>query len=393
MKKSEISKGIYILPILLVLAFLSCNKMPPKQDISTNARSVLQTLGLGDTPTVYNAVVLSINQKLTPNDSGYQVSASGVFIDSATGHASNVTGLSINSRALARGSDSTYSFSYSDSNTTIQSEGMALAGTTVKVKVTGVSAGDTVTTSVYMPKTITRYSSDLTKIFLNVLNDQPVTWTPDPSNPNGQVNIQLKYSAKLSQYLSGDNTLPATDNTLSYTVPDNGSYTIPSSALQVFKNNSYVWLSLGRGAQAQAILPVSHQNVYFFTAASGTTNILNVLCAANWQNTSTPLRCKAGSTTGEQEQEQKDVSVCSSTYNQTRWMAAGTNLTACPACNSSNCLAPSHKCINGACQTGTLQAVSYVQQGSKCVITYGYVFSDGTYNFDHSTTRNGPCQF
>jgi hypothetical protein len=363
--------------------------MPPKEDIRTNARSVIHTLGLGDTPTVYNSVVLSINQKLSPNDSGYQVSASGIFIDSATGHASDVTGLSINSRALTRGPDSTFNFTYSDSNTTVQSEGMALAGTTVNVKVTGVSTGDTVTASVYMPKTITRYASDLTKIFLNVLNNQVLTWTPDASNPNGQVTIQVKYNAKLSRYLSGDNTLPATDNTLSYTVADNGSYTIPSSALQAFKNNSYVWLSMGRGAQASAHLPVSGQNVYFFTAASGTTNIMNVLCAANWQNTTTPKRCKSGSTTGEQEQEQRDLSVCSSTYNQTRWVPAGNNIHFCPFCTS--CIGNSHKCINGTCETGTLKVIGYVQEGPQCVTQWGYAFSDGTSVFDHNVITNGQC--
>jgi hypothetical protein len=53
----------------------------------------------------------------------------------------------------------------------------------------------------------------------------------------------------------------------------------------------------------------------------------------NWQNTTTALRCQQGScgNTGYQEQEQKDMNPCSPTYNQTQWVAAGYNPTACPA--------------------------------------------------------------
>lgn len=53
----------------------------------------------------------------------------------------------------------------------------------------------------------------------------------------------------------------------------------------------------------------------------------------NWQNTATPLRCElnaSGLNTGYQEQEQKDLNTCSATYNQTRWVQAGYNPTACP---------------------------------------------------------------
>jgi YD repeat-containing protein len=54
---------------------------------------------------------------------------------------------------------------------------------------------------------------------------------------------------------------------------------------------------------------------------------------ANWQNTNTALRCQQGScgNTGYQEQEQKDINPCSSTYNTTQWVVAGYNPTACPS--------------------------------------------------------------
>lgn len=53
---------------------------------------------------------------------------------------------------------------------------------------------------------------------------------------------------------------------------------------------------------------------------------------ANWQNTTTALRCQQGNcgNTGYQEQEQNDMNPCSSTFNQTRWVTAGYNPTACP---------------------------------------------------------------
>lgn len=52
---------------------------------------------------------------------------------------------------------------------------------------------------------------------------------------------------------------------------------------------------------------------------------------ANWQNTTTPLSCQQGNcgNNGYQEQEQKDINVCSPTYFQTRWIVAGYNPTAC----------------------------------------------------------------
>ncbi len=51
-----------------------------------------------------------------------------------------------------------------------------------------------------------------------------------------------------------------------------------------------------------------------------------------WQNTATPLRCQqngSGQNTGYQEQEQKDMNVCSPTSNQTRWLQTAYNPTAC----------------------------------------------------------------
>lgn len=384
-----------VVALLLTICLFSCNKLPSAQELTTRARSVVNTLSISDTSTAYKSVILSMDQNINPSDSGFHISASAVFIDSATGNMANISGLSINSRSMTRSPDSTFHFSYSDSTTTILNEGLSLAGTMVSIKTTGISPADTVTQAVYMPKAVLRSTTDWPIMYINVLNNQTITWVPDASNPTGQVMIKMWYSANASRFMSGDNTLPTTDKTLTYTVADNGSYTIPSTDLQGFKNNSYVWLSLGRGDQVNVVLPVSHQSVYYFTASSGTTNAMYVQCATNWQNTSTPVRCKSGSVTGEQEQEQQDLSVCSSTYSQTRWVVVGTNLTACPACNSGNCSGSNHKCINGACQTGTFGIISQVTSGTgsntKCTTTYGYFFSDGTHQVDHTVVNGGVC--
>jgi hypothetical protein len=74
----------------------------------------------------------------------------------------------------------------------------------------------------------------------------------------------------------------------------------------------------------------STYNTYRWTDA-GTSTLCTV--NADWQNTTTAIRCKkdaSNQNTGEQEQEQKDLNPCSSTYNQTKWVVVGTNTTACP---------------------------------------------------------------
>jgi YD repeat-containing protein len=54
---------------------------------------------------------------------------------------------------------------------------------------------------------------------------------------------------------------------------------------------------------------------------------------ANWQNTTTALRCQVDANaqyTGYQEQEQKDMNVCSSSFGQSRWVVIGQNTATCP---------------------------------------------------------------
>lgn len=120
---------------------------------------------------------------------------------------------------------------------------------------------------------------------------------------------------------------------------------------------------------------------------------------ADWQNTSSPLRCQVNSSqqnTGFQEQEQRDVNPCSPTYNQLQWVVSGYNTTACPLpsnCNTQNCTGNNKKCINGVCETGTLVVVSSELIGKgQWLCTKRYCFSDGSYSTYYETTSgSSPC--
>lgn len=121
---------------------------------------------------------------------------------------------------------------------------------------------------------------------------------------------------------------------------------------------------------------------------------------ANWQNTTTALRCQlngASQNTGYQEQEQKDNNICSPTYNQTRWVVTVYNTTACPlpaACNNTNCTGNDKKCINGVCETGVWKVISSIRQSKNgpWTCTYAYCFSDGsTSTYTQDVTSSTMC--
>lgn len=100
---------------------------------------------------------------------------------------------------------------------------------------------------------------------------------------------------------------------------------------------------------------------------------------AAWQNTATAIRCKSGSATGEQEQEQVDQNPCSSTYQQTRWLVVGTNPSCISGCNTTNCSGPDKKCINGMCSFGVKKYVRSTRLNTRPAtyqVVYVYRFAD-----------------
>lgn len=112
---------------------------------------------------------------------------------------------------------------------------------------------------------------------------------------------------------------------------------------------------------------------------------------ANWQTTGN-YRCakdSANHNTGYREREEKDMSTCSLTYNQTRWTNIGYDTTSCPlpiVCNSSNCIGEQYKCVNGSCEEGVkVFTDSYYDDGlGGNVCVYHYEWSDGSWSQNYT---------
>jgi hypothetical protein len=97
--------------------------------------------------------------------------------------------------------------------------------------------------------------------------------------------------------------------------------------------------------------------------------------------------------TGEQEKQQIDVNPYSATYNQLRWVSNGSNLTACPSCNTGNCTGVANKCVNGTCEMGIKVYTSYFYDttSNQCTATYHYEWSDGSWSSNYFETTAGIC--
>jgi len=313
---------------------ISCRKIDLRTERDSAILKMATMLTGTDTPTVYNYVIINGDQWNTYKDSNFRIGVDAAFTDSITNQLIAVNGLSINSRNIIAKPDHTFDFGYSDSASgpAALAEGLALFGTNVRVKVTGTTTTDTLTQVIYMPKKIYKTPASLPIAAVNIANSLTLNWTPDPLCSWGNVLIKIWYNSASNRYLV-DSALPAQDANLTFVVPDNGSYTISSTSLQTFQKKSFVNISLGRGTEIQKLLPVSHKRVFFFAISSVSSGNVYLSCPANWQNTTTPLRCQVngnGLNTGYQEQEQKDMAPCSATYNQTRWIQVGMNTTACP---------------------------------------------------------------
>lgn len=143
-------------------------------------------------------------------------------------------------------------------------------------------------------------------------------------NPSGDVALRTELN-KLRTQLS---------NVLVTTYTYDPVYGITSATDPNNKTNYYYYDGMGR----LAVITDQDNNVvkkicynYAGQAEDCTSPCTNA--TPNWQNTTTALRCQQGNcgNTGYQEQEQKDMNPCSPTYNQTQWVVAGYNATACPA--------------------------------------------------------------
>ncbi|HCL84282.1 MAG TPA: hypothetical protein DIC22_09915 [Chitinophagaceae bacterium] len=86
--------------------------------------------------------------------------------------------------------------------------------------------------------------------------------------------IQLYYFSTLSR--KSDSTLPEKISTVNLTVPDNGSYYLSKNELGSFPCHAFIGITIARGTQTEAILPLSRKRVYYFSSASLSTQPVNL---------------------------------------------------------------------------------------------------------------------
>ncbi len=228
-----------------------------------------------DNPAVYNYVLINANQVVNKVDSNdFHINVNAAFLDSSSNTISGVGNLIVNNKPISRNVDSTYSFDYGEEATL--DEGLALYGMNVPISIRGVSDLDTVTRTVYLPKRLVHTFSDFPDQ-IDLSQNLNLKWDIDENNHWGKVIIQVYYYETLSHH--SDSTLPAHINTISFTVPDNGSHTIVSDDLKAFPPKSYIGISIARGTQSESVLPISKKRVYYFSNSSASTP--PVLVSAN----------------------------------------------------------------------------------------------------------------
>jgi hypothetical protein len=222
---------------------------------------------------VYNYVLISGNQVTNKSDTNdYQISIAAAFIDSNTNKITGVHNLSINDRDILPGVDSTYNFGYN--NTPFFQEGLSLFGTNINIRIHGKNQDDTVSKTVYLPKKIVKLVSDFPEV-VDLAKSLTLQWIPDNQNSWGKVIVQIYYYPNLS--LARDSSLPKDVKSLNYTTVDNGSFVVPPPDLMRFPLNSFIGISIARGTQNIALLPISLKRVYFFSSSSASTVPIQVV--------------------------------------------------------------------------------------------------------------------
>ncbi len=220
---------------------------------------------------VYNYVLINANQVLSKSDSEeLHIGVSAAFIDSSNHQITAVRALSVNNLVIQPDQDSTYNYNYGPAET---NKGFQLFGTRVLVTINGTAESDTVTNSIYVPKRLSAALEDYPDT-ISLSNGLQLQWSPDNENTWGNVMIQLFYYATISR--KADSSMPEKISTVNITVPDNGHYFLSGSDLSAFPRNAYIGITIARGTQNEAILPLSHKRVYYFSSASVSTPPIRV---------------------------------------------------------------------------------------------------------------------
>jgi hypothetical protein len=264
--------------LLVILSFLASSCV--KNVTASNGKAGLTApFYSADSNHIFCYVVINAGQVVDNNaDSGYLISALGAFADSVSKNAVTIEHVAINSRVLNPASIGIFEMGYSDSTGTL-AEGVALAGTDDVVRITGNTSGDTLTQVVTVPKFLLRKTTDFPSASgpgaIDNSKDLDLNWVADPNPSTDGVAIHVYYMAGLSR--SVNPALPGNVNSLQFTVPDNGTYTIPASAMGNFPKGCYVEIDIRRQSLvAAAVLPLSHRRIFFAGISSLTTTPLQV---------------------------------------------------------------------------------------------------------------------
>jgi hypothetical protein len=250
-------------PLLLLIGagyLVSCNKE------ASNPANNWTWFGTQNS-TVYNYVLINANQVLNNSDSEeLHIGVSAAFIDSNNRQVTIVRTLSVNDQVILPGQDSTYNYNFTSGQI---DKGFQVFGSQVLVTIRGTEDADTVSSSLYVPKELSQTISNYPNT-LSIDKGLQLQWVPDNANTWGNVTIQLYYYNTMSRKL--DSSLPDNIPTVNITVPDIGSYNLTKSDLMSFPSNAYIGITIARGTQNEAILPLSHKRVYFFSSASVSTS-------------------------------------------------------------------------------------------------------------------------
>jgi hypothetical protein len=250
-------------PLLLLIGagyLVSCNKEASNPDSNWTWYGTQNS-------TVYNYVLINANQVLNNSDSEeLHIGVSAAFIDSNNHQVTMMRTLSVNDQVILPGNDATYNYNFPSGQT---GKGVQVFGSQVLVTIRGTEDADTVSSSLYVPKELSQTISNYPDT-LSINKGLQLHWEPDNANTWGNVVIQLYYYSTLSRKF--DSSLPTDIQTVNITVPDIGTYSLTKSDLLSFPSNAYIGITIARGTQNEAILPLSHKRVYFFSSASVSTS-------------------------------------------------------------------------------------------------------------------------
>lgn len=141
--------------------------------------------------------------------------------------------------------------------------GQTLYGTNIDFVLDGDSSNsiNPISFTMYVPAEIRINSPQLLNLYKTSVTNT-ITWNADPNNSK-DVFIRVVYKGAISQHY--DPNLPANDVVFETTVADNGTYTLPSNALNNIPIGGIAEVMIGRGNYEEID---NNGNVIYFTASS-----------------------------------------------------------------------------------------------------------------------------